>query len=550
VTETEAAPSRTVLCWLVAAVVWFAPLGYRDLVHADEGRYSEISREMVATGDWVTPRLGGLKYFEKPPLQYWASAISMKLFGLSEFAARLYTALAGFLTIVVVGFTARRLWGSQAGALAAIATGSMTWVMGLGHVVTLDMGLTLYLTLALCGFLLAREASHEADRRRWMWLVWIAMAGAVLSKGLIGAVIPGAVLFLYSAIHRQWQLWRRMEWTVGLALFFALTVPWFVLVSQRNPEFAQFFFVHEHFERYLTSGHDRGGAPWYFLPLLLGGLMPWTTLAPQFLRYTWTAPGSVQPANRVLFVWLGFILVFFSVSSSKLPGYILPMFPAMGLLLGQYLAQAPAQTLRRHAWLAVAFWSLVGLAAPIVVQYLSTRSTPREINLALGPWAIAAASAFVVFSIGAARAAGSGRRLAAAYLFGMGSLVGLQFVNGAYQLFSPIRSAKNIAAQAAPFIDDATELFVIRSYDRTLPYYLRRTPTPVVFTDEFALGEKMEPHKYVPTLDEFRARWLAAGKAVAFTSPDTLRELQASGVPMEVIGVHIRHAAFRKPATP
>ncbi len=542
-------PTRTtLLCWLAAALIWFGPLGYRDLAHPDEGRYSEISREMLASGDWVTPRLDGLKYFEKPPLQYWASAISFSVFGLGEFAARLFTALTGFLGVVAVWFTGRKLWGEAAGALAAITTISMTWWMSVGHVVTLDMGVSFFLTAALCGFLLAQDPrATDAARRRWMWTVWASMAGATLSKGLIGILIPGAVLVLYSLICRQWLMWRRMEWIVGLTLFFALTAPWFVLVSMRNPEFAHFFFIHEHFQRYLTTEHHREGAIWYFVPILVGGLLPWTTLAPQFLRFGWTATGETQLASRLLLIYVAFVFLFFSLSGSKLPGYILPMFPAMGLLLGQYLAQAPAQILKRHAWFSVALWGAIGLAAPIVVRFLSTRNTPAEINLALAPWAMAAAAAYVLGALACVRAASVGRKIPSAFWLGAASLVALQFINGGYHEFSPIKSARTIASEAAPFIDDDTELFVIRGYDQTLPYYLRRTLMPVEFSDELTLGEQMEPERFIPTVKEFPQRWNAARKAVAFTSPGTLKELQDAGLPMEVIAIHHRHAAFRKP---
>jgi len=542
-TEAPATPRLALLLWIAAALIWFAPLGCRDLVHPDEGRYSEISREMLATGDWVTPRLDGLKYFEKPPLQYWATAASFAVLGVNEFAARLFTALCGFFSVVAVWFTARKLWGWQAGAYTAIVAASMTWLMAVAHVVTLDMGVSFFLTLALCGFLIAQNGGD----RKWMWLVWAAMAGATLTKGLIGGVIPGAVLVLYSAICKQWSLWKRMEWLVGVPIFLLLAAPWFVIVSARNPEFAHFFFIHEHFERYLTTEHHREGAPWYFVPILVGGLLPWTTLAPQFFRFAWRTEGAARLPNRLIVIWCAFVFAFFSLSGSKLPGYILPMFPAMGLLLGQYLALARPDVLKPHARFTVALWAIVAIAAPIVVRHLSTKHMPAEINIALGPWAVAAAIVYVVLALYAARAANRGQKMASALAIGFASLIALQIINGGYQVFTPLKSAKTIAAEVAPSIDADTELFVIRSYDQTLPFYLQRTLTPVEFVDELELGEKAEPERYGGSLDQFREKWMAAPKAVAFTSPDTLKELQDSGLPMKVLATHYRHAAFAKP---
>ena len=553
VTEPGAGVARTstaaLFCWLAAALLWFAPLGYRDLAHPDEGRYSEISREMLATGDWVTPRLDGLKYFEKPPLQYWASAAAFAAFGESEFVARLFTALSGFLSALAVWFTARRLWGREVAAYAGITTASMTWMMGVSHVVTLDMGVTFFLTLALCAFLLAQDPrAEDTVRRRWMWLVWAAMSGAMLTKGLIGVLIPGAVLFLYSAICRQWQLWKNMEWLRGGLLFVLLTAPWFVLVSAQNPEFAHFFFIHEHFERYLTTEHHRAGAWYYFVPILVGGLLPWTTLLPQLARFGWRAGGEARLANRLLLIWCGFIFLFFSLSGSKLPGYILPMFPALGLLLGQYLAQSRPDVLRPHARAMLVLWAVIGIAAPIVMRYIDRGHESAPYNIAAAPWISAAAAVYVVGAWISARQAARQAGLASAIWLGAASLAALQIINAGYQVYSPLKSARTIAAEAAASIGPDTQLFVIRSYDQTLPFYLKRTPTPVEFADELTLGEQIEPERWISGMAEFRGRWLAARNAVAFTSPETMEELRRDGLPMDVIAVHSRHAAFRKPS--
>ncbi len=217
----------------------------RPLANPDEGRYSEISREMAATGDWVTPRLNGIKYFEKPPLQYWASAAAFKAFGENEAAARLYVGLCGLLTVLIVAYTALRLWDAEAAFAAALVLVSSPYFMALGGIVTLDMGLTLWTTATLCALLIA-EHSRERPRehRRWMLASWAGMALAVLSKGLVGIVFPGAALFFYCVLRRDLSILRRLEWLFGLPLFFAIAAPWFIAVSAANPEFARFFFIH------------------------------------------------------------------------------------------------------------------------------------------------------------------------------------------------------------------------------------------------------------------------------------------------------------------
>jgi len=265
-------------------VVWFASLGTRSLITPDEGRYATLALEMARSGDWVTPRLNGLLYFEKPVFQYWVGALAFLLLGVSDFAARLWPGLSGFLTLLVTGYTASRLWGREAGVRALAIAASMTWLIGNSHFLTLDAGLTLFLTVTLCAVLLANSSTDLAARRRWIWLAWAGMAGAVLSKGLVGIAIPGAVLVFVSLWRRDLGLWRGMHWVSGLLIFFVLAAPWFVLVSMRNPAFAQFFFVHEHFARYLTHVHQRTGAWWYYVPLLLAGMLPWTSALPWLFR--------------------------------------------------------------------------------------------------------------------------------------------------------------------------------------------------------------------------------------------------------------------------
>ena len=336
---------------------------------------------MMQSGDWITPRLNGLLYFEKPALQYWIGAMFFHVFGVTEFAARLWPGLAGFLAVAIGGLTAARLWGRDAGVRAFALIGSTTWIVGNSHFLTLDAGLTLFLTAMLCCVLIAREPRTSAVARRWwIWLAWAAMAGAVLSKGLVGIVIPGATLVVASLWRRDAGLWRGMHWASGLAIFFLLAAPWFVLVSMRNPGFAEFFFIHEHFTRFLTKVHQRAEPVWFYIPLLLGGLLPWTSGLPWMFRSTGPDTGhaekSVQP-RHLLVVWAAFVLLFFSASGSKLPSYILPMFPALCLLAVPWLQTARPAVLRWHLLVPLAVW-LVALAASTQAGRFVSISTPIE----------------------------------------------------------------------------------------------------------------------------------------------------------------------------
>ncbi|WP_431274106.1 glycosyltransferase family 39 protein [Variovorax ureilyticus] len=520
---------------VILGLIWFATLGTRALVSPDEGRYAALALEIARSGDWVTPRLNGLLYFEKPILQYWIGALAFLGFGVSEFTARLWPGVAGFLTLLAVGFTAGRLWGREAGIQALAVAASMTWLIGNSHFLTLDAGLTLFLTLALCGVLLALDNPDQRARRRWIWLAWAAMAGAVLTKGLVGIVIPGAVLVIVSLWRRDMGLWRGMRWASGPAIFFALATPWFVLVSMRNPAFAEFFFIHEHFARYLTQVHQREGAWWYYVPLLLLGMLPWTGALPWLFRKDPAAQGrSGITARDVLLVWCVFIFLFFSASGSKLPSYILPMFPALAMLVTVQLRRTALSALRWHLLLPVLAWVLL-LALSIDPARFASISTPVAV---LEPLASAARVGAVIFLLGALAAWWClGRRAitAAVVSLAFAHLVATLAVMQAHNTYGQLKSAAPMAAALQPHITPETPVFAVRAYDQTLPFYLGRNVVLVEYTDEFALGELQEPQRWIRTLDEFAAKWESLPQAAAYMDKPTWVELQQRGLPMHTV---------------
>ena len=249
-------PSRRTLwlLWLALFVVWFGTLDYRTLVRPDEGRYGEIPPKMLPSGGWLTPRLKGIKYFEKPPLQYWATAVAYKTFGEHEWTARLWPALTGFLSVLLAAWAGRRLWGGREGNLAALILASGILYIGMSRIITLDMGLSFFLQLAWTAFLFAQQAT-PSRWRRWAWLMWAALAFAALSKGIVALLLPAAALVIYSVLNRDLSPWKRLAPFSGLAIFLAIAAPWFIAVSLANPEFPYFFFVHEHFGRFLPKAH-------------------------------------------------------------------------------------------------------------------------------------------------------------------------------------------------------------------------------------------------------------------------------------------------------
>lgn len=522
-------------------LVWFAMLGARTLVPTDEGRYAEMAREMVATQDWITTRLNGIKYFEKPPLQTWMNAITFELFGLGEWQARLWTGLCGLFGIGLTAYTGRRVFNQRVGFYAPLVLASSLFWAAMGHVNTLDMGLAAMMTLSLCALLLAqRENAGRAEQRNGMLLCWAGMALAVLSKGLIGIVLPGAALVLYTLFSRDRMIWKRLHLVKGLILFLLITTPWFLLVSLKNPEFPQFFFIHEHFQRFTTRIHSRAGPWYYFIPILLSGILPWLGALPPSLlgglRDEWNR-GGFQP-RRMLLVWSVFIFVFFSMSGSKLPSYILPIFPALALLIADYLERASCKAIVLSASIVAVLCAVAMVFIPHVPA-LARDAYSLPLVMAHVPWIYAATIVAFVGAVLAIRCARSRKDLAMVWL-AAGAFLGGQLLmlghdpQGRYS--AGVDHVPALRAELTP----ETPLYLVGRYEQALPFYLDRTMTLVGHADEMAFGLRQEPWLWLPTVDAFVARWTAdhtAGrKDLAIMAPAIYDELQRRGVPMRLIG--------------
>ena len=528
--------ARALVLLLAFAAVWFSNLEYRKLVNPDEGRYAEIPREMVASGDWLTPRLNDIKYFEKPALQYWATAIAYTVFGEHQWTARLWSALTGFLGVLMVFFAGRRLFGGQAGLYAALVLGSsLLWVL-IAHVNTLDMGVSFFLSAAVCAFVLAQsDPADERSRTRWMLAAWAALALAVLSKGLIGLVLPGAALVLYMVIERDWRLAGRLRLVAGIALLLALTLPWFIAVSLANPEFFRFFFIYEHFERFLTRAHGRYQAPYYFIPVLLAGMLPWTIVLIGTLARAWKREQQQRfQVQRFLLLWAAVVFVFFSASSSKLVSYILPMFPALALLIGARLTQLSARSLAWQALpAAVAGIALLALL-PGIERYAS-REVPVELFYDYADWLIAAGLLQIAGAVAGAWLAWRGKTDVALILLAGSGLAFAQLALSGHESLSRANSAYHIVQKIQPELKPGMPFYSVNTYDQSLQFYLRRSTTMVVYKDELGFGISQEPHKFIPEFAQFEQIWTDEREALALMSGDAYDMYRARKLPMRVV---------------
>ena len=513
---------------------WFYLLGHRGLFNPDEGRYAEIPREMLESGNWLVPRLNGLVYIEKPPLQYWATAATYAVFGVSEWSARFYMGLCAFLTILMTAALAHRLWGSAAAWRAGIMLGSSFLLVLMAHELTLDTSLTFYTTLTIAAFCLAQdERTSPTARRHWMWLTWAGAAGAFLTKGLVALVLPAFTLLAYSLLQRHWSIWKRLHIASGLPLFLLLTLPWMVLMQRALPQFFDFFVVREHFERYLTMISNRYEPWWFFIPVFLVGVMPWAVPATRALIGGWRAtraPGAFN-VRRLLWIWAAVVFLFFSASDSKLVPYILPMFPAVAVLMATAEEKRLSRDLRFTGGMLVTLGVLLCVAALLLQRLLA--GSPRAVYfLELRPTLYVTALVAVLGGSLALRSRSGSLGLTAivgltGYLWAAGFLWGARVVQ-------PVYSGAGLAAQLPAELYQGVPMFSVRTYDQTLPFYLRRTMTMVEEEGELMFGLQLEPQKGLKDLAAFEAEWQNAPQALAVVEPRTYKVLTEHGVPMVV----------------
>jgi 4-amino-4-deoxy-L-arabinose transferase-like glycosyltransferase len=519
------------VAWLVLAAAWFATLHVRPMFDPDEGRYAEIPREMAATGDWLTPRLNGLKYFEKPPLQYWATAAAYSGFGISEWTSRLWTVGLAFACLPMVFGWTRRLYGRNA-ALAAVVALCVSPYFGIvGHLDLLDAGFSFWLTGAVFAFTLAQTAEvRSREERRWMLIAWVAAALAILSKGIVVGVLTGASLIVYSCIERDIRPWKRLHAAVGVPLFLLVAAPWFIAVSIRNPDFPQFFFIHEHFARFLTNVHQRVEPWWFFLPPLLLGVLPWARGLVGGVVRAWRDAGPTPQFKplRFLLIFAVFTLVFFSASGSKLAPYIQPMFPPLAVVVGVYLAER-AGFLRSMAVITAILVSLVSVGV-LIYSAIHNSFIPQAATV----WAAIA----VVVMLVAVYASWSEQRTdatAPAVVIAAAAAFGWQCFMTALGIVPPARSARDLVAEVKPYVHPQTQLYSVGQYRETISPYLERTLTVVEFEGELEFGLHAEPGKQLATPADFVTRWDSSTDAVAFFGPKVWDTYRHRGLPGRVI---------------
>ena len=385
------------------AFLFYYGLSAFGLVGADEPRYAQVAREMLERHNWVTPFLYGHPWLEKPVLYYWQAMLGYKLLGVSDWVARLPSALdASAMVAAVYLFFRQFRRGFQLDA--ALITAASAGVIGLSRSASTDMPLTATFTIALVAWL----AWYEGGRRRWLLVFYFFLALATLAKGPVAVVLASLIILLFAIAWRNLRLLAQTLWWPGVLLFLAAALPWYLAVQQQNPGFFRSFIIEQNFARFGTNLYHHPQPWWYFLPVLLLALVPWTFLViPAFAgavrRWKREPEGGdpTIPADSFFLTWITVVLVFFSASHSKLPAYILPAAPACAMLLADYLQRALTAGRRPHAgWLVLHAAMAGGLMGPsLLVAYIAVGQRPTAKALVIAILVSAAMFAAILITV-------------------------------------------------------------------------------------------------------------------------------------------------------
>jgi 4-amino-4-deoxy-L-arabinose transferase-like glycosyltransferase len=468
---------------LIITVTYVLGAAYCPLVEPDETRYAELAREILVRNDWVTPHLNFVKYFEKPPLVYWVSALAYRVLGINEFAARLPSLLAAFGGMVLTAVLAGRMYGRPEAILATLIVATAPLYALLGQTLTLDMALTFFVTAAFTAVWLG----YERGDRRWYRVAWVAVAGGVLVKGPVTAVLVGAPVIVFLLIQGGWPALRAVADIRGAALAAAVALPWFVIVSWRNPEFLRYFIIDQHVNRYLWS-HEHGEPAWFFLPLLPAACFPWGLLPivdPRlwWQHRTWRGWGA---GTRLLLLWIATTVAFFSLSTSKLITYILPVLPPLAVLLARMLTLGAnsdrTQCFARAGWFLLVLGLAVGLAAGLTPMFSDHWRVPHIV-----PYL------YVTGLLLAATGVGVRRALRARYAdmplltLGAGALALMLVCSAAHSLGY---SYRNLGRAAAAVMNPEDRLAVYRHLVHGITFYSRHRVIMVKAWGELAFGSQ------------------------------------------------------------
>jgi len=521
---------------LIVAAALFINLGAYPLYDADEGRNGEVGREMAATNDYVMPRIDGMPYLDKPIVYFAAEAMCMEVLGPTELAARLPALVFTYFTAALLFWFARRVWGEDEALIAAIAYLAMPLTLAFSRTVIFDSALSFFMVLSTIAFYFAVDVGRASARPgglkpalRWSALAWTSIAFGVLTKGPVAIAVPLLIAIPFAIRRKAFRaLW---SW-IGLALFVLIIAPWVWAVSKVVPDFLHYVLVTETAQRLATKALKRTGPPWYFIPFVVGGALPWCIPAAMSFRRERKDEPLIFAA-----LWVLMPFIFFSISQSKRPQYILPVMPAIALLAARCWTteERRARIAARIAAIVFLIFGAALLAAPHMHIKMDPEAAagakvaalPMAIGILLGVFAFLKRRdiAFIAMSIPIIAIPITARPL----LEGIGQR----------------RSAKSFVAQLPP----APKVVAIEDYTGSIQFYLRE-PIDVVTPD----AEEFTSNYIIRHYDQFAndARWpvkrtltLQHGVVYIVRNNDAAHRamLEKNGFSLIASGAH--HVAYR-----
>lgn len=528
-----------VLALAIVAVYFHAADGY-PLTEPDEARYAEIGREMLERGEWITPHLNYVKYFEKPPLVYWATAASFAALGTTELAARLPSLLSGIGTVALTVWLAARMFNPATALLVLpiIAAGPLFGFMA--TTILLDTSLAFWMTLAMTALWFGALSESAAAATRWYRAAYAATALAVLVKGPVAAVLVAGSAALFLALHGGWRAVRRaVDWR-GILLAIAIIMPWFIAVSWRNPEFVHFFVVDQHIARYLWTT-EHGEPIWFFLPVLPLALAPWSfvlLLDPPLLRDA-PAPRTWSPATRYLVIWAAVIAVFFSLSTSKLLTYVLPAIPPLAILTARALLLGVARMrtagLSRLAFGCLFGGPVLGLCGALLPLFIDHWRMG-----AVAPYLLAGGPLVIATGWGMRRALAGGRSLAALAVLSVGWMAVFFLAVSGRGVANNYRDL-GLAVRAAARPEDRVALF--GSFTQGIGFYSARRVVMVRSFGElkFGAGQGDQSAWFWPNVDQLRSEWAGPGRLLLVINRTDLEAMSPPLQPEPIVLAKQRH---------
>lgn len=385
----------------ILALFYAFCLGSYPLFTPDEGRYSEVAREMVATGDYITPRVNGVTFLDKPILYYWLQAIAIQLFGLNEWALRFFPALLGVFGCLMSYVCGRKLFNRRTGILSALILGATPLYFASAHYANLDLEVAVWISCTLLSFITALR-NPARPQTSWLLATYVFAALAFLTKGLIGFVFPVMIIGSWIILTWRWDLLKRTHIGAGLMLAFVIVLPWYTLAQHNNPEFLHYFFVTQQFTRYLSAAEFNSHAPfWFYAPIVLIGFFPWTLFSIQ--AYYQSIKRVCKNARLhhdelFLMLWFALVFIFFSIPRSKPIGYILPVFPPLAMLTANYLVASFSNVKPYNVRITAGIFAVISTAIAITLL-----AFPRygwlNIDANAAPYLTAIATIFIVSAV-------------------------------------------------------------------------------------------------------------------------------------------------------